>query len=100
MDIQKRLQVGTVLSRTFAFYFKLFGVLFVAALMVLVPLNFLLSAIALQSDLWLSLLGLVVTLFATALVQAFAVNAVGDFQDGKMDPTRGEMGLAVGGLSM
>ncbi len=93
MDMQERFSVGTVLSKTFDFYFRLFGVLFVGALMVLVPLNYLLSFVVseLESGLFVLLLLLVVPLLATALVQAFAVNAVSDLQDGVPDFSRAEL---------
>ncbi len=71
-----RLSIGTVISRTFSLYFKLFGSLVVGALIVFGPPAVILAVLAEQSVGFLGVWEFALFLLGGAFVQGFAVRAV------------------------
>lgn len=80
-----KLSIGTVISRAFSLYFKLFGTLFVGAFAVFFVVEVGLDVLAERSVRFLLIWQFALSLLGGALVQGLAVTAVGDLEDEKQD---------------
>ncbi|HEX2085432.1 MAG TPA: hypothetical protein VHF89_07100 [Solirubrobacteraceae bacterium] len=90
-----KLDTAGVFERLFAVYRTQFTLIVPAAFVVFLPVAILNGAFAAGGELWLALIGALLSVAATFLLQGMVIEAVRDIQDGRRDFTIGGLFRSV-----